>query len=98
MASKSYDPQCEVLARYFLSFPAEPDRRNREVLGLLPCGHPPTKEGVCGIPWCGCTTMQQPKDEALVVELAGVIQQAIEDWDQNRMKEKTADATDIKRT
>jgi len=30
-------------------------------------------------------------DEEVVAELAGVIQQAIEDWDQNRLKGKTYD-------
>ncbi|HZF24044.1 MAG TPA: hypothetical protein VE030_11340 [Burkholderiales bacterium] len=39
---------------------------------------------------------QPARDEALVVELAGVIQEAIEDWEQNRQKEKTSDATDTK--
>ena len=38
-----------------------------------------------------------PTSEALVQELAGVIQQAIEDWDENRTKPREKkDATDDK--
>lgn len=33
--------------------------------------------------------LQYPGDETLVIELAGVIQEAIEDWEKNRPKGRT---------
>jgi hypothetical protein len=51
MATKRYDPQCELLARYFLSY---------------------------------------PQREGEVIELAGVIQEAIENWELHRPKDQGA--------